>query len=82
MTVPPSRKEEGSKIKSPMFDTMRQYNVLVPGARVELAWISPNDFESFASTISPAGQRGEDYYRGYLSFFKTKSEFDKCFSRA
>ena len=25
---------------------MRQINVLVPGARVELAWIFPNDFES------------------------------------
>ena len=29
---------------------------LVPKARVELAWISPNDFESFASTIPPFGQ--------------------------
>ena len=46
---------------------------LVPGARVELAWISPNDFESFASTIPPAGQllkRSDSYYICLLGISK------------
>ena len=47
---------------------------MVPGARVELAWISPNDFESFASTISPAGQRFRVvYYRRNEFIFKMNS---------
>lgn len=43
---------------------------MVPGARVELAWISPNDFESFASTIPPAGQ--PNYYIYKEEDFKKK----------
>ncbi len=60
--------------------TKRPEFLVVPGARVELAWISPNDFESFASTISPAGQQREHYYRGCLMLFKTKLKSEVALS--
>ena len=49
------------KKKAPCHqDREANVKIVVPGARVELAWISPNDFESFASTIPPA--RHGKYY--------------------
>ena len=49
------------KEKAPCHqDHEANVKIVVPGARVELAWISPNDFESFASTIPPA--RHGKYY--------------------
>lgn len=49
---------------------------LVPGERIELSWVAPNDFESFASTNSAIPARRTQFapYQKVSTFYPKNYE--------